>query len=269
MKKIIVSVIVLLLAVFGIIVWHGATTKRDTNTVSQFIQADFIDLSKIYSISKFRSGEGHDFSGNGETCRSMKHYFTQQFDPATASIYTSIYPGHEVNFPAPDPATAVAIFSPVDGKITSVSEERTPIGMQVSIQPDSTPGVIIRLFHIYLLDGIGRGTKVKAGQQIGRIGKGQGTDIAIQVGEFPWQQDFVSYFSVMPNSVFAAYLARGVQSRDELIITKEYSDAHPFQCDTNEQFLHGANYDQTQDDVHLSGYVAMPQNHGNGQGRGQ
>ena len=47
----------------------------DEKNVPKFITADFIDLSGVTSISKFRSGAGHDYSDSDEKCRSMKHYF--------------------------------------------------------------------------------------------------------------------------------------------------------------------------------------------------
>src|SRR5437588_666737 len=57
----------------------------DPNHVPKVITANFIDLSRVYDISKYRSGAGHDYSLNGETCRSMKHYFnhSHDYDPAT------------------------------------------------------------------------------------------------------------------------------------------------------------------------------------------
>src|SRR3990172_12685802 len=104
-----------------------------TDSLPQFIEADFIDLSRIYSISKFRSGSGHDFSkGKGETCRSMKHYFNTKWSENGQKLRdanNNIPPG-------PDGKTDISIFSPVDGKIISVQKERTPIGEQIYIRPD-------------------------------------------------------------------------------------------------------------------------------------
>jgi hypothetical protein len=228
--------------------------KVDPNNLPQFIQHDFVDLSKIYSISKFRSGEGHSFTSKiGEQCRSLKHYFTPQFDPNQAFRTVD---GQQL--PAlPDGITDRDIFSPVDGKIVQIAEEHTPIGKQLYIVPDSHPEFTIRIFHVYPKDGLTAGTAglggthVTAGEKLGVIAKSQGTDISVEYGA---KQNFVSYFQVMPDSVFAAYEARGVASRDDFIISKEYRDAHPLQCN-GEQFVHEQNYDNSQDDVHLSGYV--------------
>ncbi len=245
-------VLILILGAGGYIVTHSGI-GIDRNNLPQFIQADFIDLSKIYSISKFRSGAGHDFSGGGESCRSMKHYFTPEYDPTVE--YSKDSEGKGLP-PKPDGKTDIPIYSPVDGQIMGISEEHTPIGKQISIRPSKASQFNVRLFHVYLLDSIGLGSKVTAGQQIGVIGKNQGTDISVQIGGMPWNENFVSYFEVMPDSVFAAYIARGATARSDFIFTKEYRDAHPLQCagDKSESFIYQADYDRSLDEFHLSGY---------------
>jgi hypothetical protein len=248
------------LIVGGYIVRHTGI-GIDRSDLPKFIQHDFIDLDKVTSVSKFRSGEGHDFSGGGETCRSMKHYFSPNY--SSSDPKGRVYEGKELP-PLPDGKTDTAIYSPVDGTIQGVSEEHTPIGKQVNIVPDDQPRFVIRLFHVFLNDGITGGlaglggTHVTAGQQIGVISKYQGTDISVQIGALPWEENFVSYFDVMPDSVFAAYQKRGVASRSDFIFTKEYRDAHPLECnDTSgsQQFTYPDGYDKSLDDVHLSGYT--------------
>jgi hypothetical protein len=54
----------------------------DANGVPRFAESNCIELHKISRISKFRSGAGHDYSDDFETCRSMKHYF----DPKGGAI---------------------------------------------------------------------------------------------------------------------------------------------------------------------------------------
>jgi len=249
-------VIPLILILFGgYYFFTHSSLGIDKNNLPKFIQQDFVDLSKIYSISKFRSGSGHDFSGGGETCRSMKHYF-QPNDYANAPKDANGIP------PKPDGINDISIYSPVDGTIASVSEEHTPIGKQVSIIPSKQSHFNIRLFHVYVDAAHKQGTKVKAGEKIGVIGQYQGTDISVQIGTFPWEENFVSYFDVMPDSLFAKYQERGIKSRDDLIITKAYRDAHPLKCGdgskndkASEMFVYPADYDHNQDEVHLSGYV--------------
>lgn len=58
----------------------------------------------------------------------------------------------------------------------------------------------------------------------------------------------------MPDSLFAAYLARGVTSRDDLIFSQEYRDANLLKCD-GEWFVYSADYDRAKDIFPLSGYV--------------
>ena len=47
----------------------------DLNGIPQFVSTNVMDLVNISQISKFRSGAGHDYSDDFESCRSMKHYF--------------------------------------------------------------------------------------------------------------------------------------------------------------------------------------------------
>lgn len=230
----------------------GLGVKINVDNPPQFIQADFIDLSKIYSISKFRSGEGHDFSGNGETCRSMKHYFTPQIDvtikPQKAADGRTIPP-------QPDGTHDIDIFSPVDGEITDITPERLPVGEQIYIKPTNAKDFTIRLFHIYKVDGIKKGVTVKAGQKIGVISKYSATDISVEGGRY----QFVSYFQVMPDGIFAEYQKRGAKSRDDFIFSRAYRDAHPIPCNQDDKgdqaFYYPANYDHEADDFHLSGYI--------------
>lgn len=230
----------------------GLGVTIDSSNPPKFIQADFIELSKIYSISKFRSGEGHDFSGNGETCRSMKHYFTPQIDvtikPAKAADGRSIPP-------LPDGKTDINIYSPVDGKIIDIQSERLPVGEQIYIRPDSAKDFTIRLFHVYKTDGVTKGTTVKAGQKIGVISGYSATDVAVEGG----RGQYVSYFQVMPDNLFAAYQQRGVKTKDDLILSKDYRDAHPIPCNQDQKgdqgFTYPADYDHSLDDVYLTGYI--------------
>lgn len=240
LKIILFSILGLVVVGLGLMAYQRLSVKPvDTSNLPRFIQADWIDLSRIGSISKFRSGSGHDFSGNGETCRSMKHYFNvirTETDQKLVDQYQGFSPPFSLE-------GAIPIFSPVDGKITAVEEENSQMGQQVYIQPQSYRDYTVRLFHIFLLDGYAKGRTVKAGEKIGHIGRIQNTDIAVNLGGLGGRR-FVSYFQVMPDAVFAKYQALGIKSREELIITKEYRDAHPLACN-GEQF--SQNYDSESD----------------------
>ncbi len=255
-KLLIILPIILLVLVLGggYFVYTQGGFGVDVKNPPKFIQAEFVDLSKIYSISKYRSGAGHDFSGNGETCRSMKHYFSPQYKEGSKDA--SGLP------PKPNGKDDISIFSPVDGTIVNVTEEHTPIGKQVTIAPSSASSYQVRLFHIYLDDTHKQGTKVTAGEKIGVIGGQQGTDITIQTAGI-LKQNFISYFDVMPDNLFQAYIDRGAKNRDDFIISKEYRDDHPLNCGdgsksdkSSEMFVYPGDYDHNQDEFHLSGYMA-------------
>lgn len=236
---------------FGPAASKNEATKEISNP-QKIVQADFIDLSKIYSISKFRSGEGHDFSGGGETCRSMKHYFNSQIDPTVKMDKAA--DGRSIP-PRPDGIHDIDIFSPVDGVITDITSERLPVGEQVYIRPDSAKEYTIRLFHIYKSDGITKGTKIKAGQKIGVISGYSTTDISVEIG----RGNYISYFEIMPDSIFSKYQQRGASSRDDFIISKSYRDAHPIPCNQakggDQSFNYPPGYDHEADVLRLSGYV--------------
>lgn len=245
---IIVFVIIVAFLVVGYFVTRpsGSTAETSNGEITQIVQADWIDLTHIGSISKFRSGSGHDFSGNGETCRSMKHYFNALRTREDQEIVDQ-YKG----FPPFSLEGAIAIFSPVDGEIIEVQGEDSEIGKQIYIRSSANSDYTFRLFHIFLLDGFKKGTKVKAGDKIGNIGRIQNTDIAVAKGSAR-SSNFVSYFELMPDEIFAKYQALGIKSRDELIISKEYRDANPLKCN-GEQFAE--NYDDSSNPNNLENFV--------------
>lgn len=243
------------LSIFGFIIFSfvaGAFIihpSPKSGELPKFIQADFIDLDKIYSISKFRSGSGHDFSSSGEKCRSMKHYFNTQDTREKLTLFDR----NNGLPPKPDGANDINIYSPVDGEIVDVQSDQMPIGKQIHIRPKSNPDYTVRLFHIYLDNNLKKGSSVTAGQKIGVISQYQNTDIAIMGGGFG--RNFISYFDVMPDNVFAIYQKRGVKSRDELIISKEARDADPLQCN-EEMFVREKNNTDPRDFIFLSGFIS-------------
>jgi hypothetical protein len=158
--------------------------------------ADYIELGRIVRISKFRSGVGHDYSDDHESCRSMKHYFV---------------PG---SYP-------VKIYSPVSGKIIYLTAEWA--GTQVGIEAGSRTFII---FHVNVFSSIRVGSAVTAGQQIGtHVGSQTWSDIAVREGG-----RLLSYFDVMTDAVFQNYRNRGVGAKSDLIITRAARDAAPLAC---------------------------------------
>ena len=176
------------------------------NGIPKFITTDYIERNKIKKISKFRSSEGHDFSDDFESCRSMKHYFVP-FD----TYYSNL-----------------EIFAPVDGSISYMREEWA--GTQIGIKSKDYPDYTFIIFHVNS-ENLNVGDEVYAGQKIGtHIGSQTNSDIAVQFST-PTGMKWVSYFDVMTDCLFQEYQEHGLTSRDEVIIQKDARDADPLTCE--------------------------------------
>lgn len=179
---------------------------------SPLVSYDFIDLSQVERISKFRSGYGHDFSYMGdEECRSMKHYF---------EIKDGIDARH------------VRYTAPVNGTVKDVRTQINDEGVQESqFRLVSTQGdLAFVFFHVELSEGISDGTKVKAGDVLGVIGhsKAHG-EIAIEDQK---NDRLVSWFEAMGSELEENYRARGA-TMENSVISREQRDADPLRCDSN------------------------------------
>ncbi len=136
---------------FLIIVFAGCSKKDKDNTFPssndlwdidkipppQFINTNYIELSKIYKISKYRSSVGHDYSDASEHCRSMKHYF----EPLGAIDWS-----------------AIKLFSPITGSITRADVEWA--GTKLEIVSDKFPAFRISIFHINMITPLNVGDYV-------------------------------------------------------------------------------------------------------------
>jgi hypothetical protein len=190
----------------------GSTTQWttydwDTLGTPMFVDTDYIELVKIDRISMFRSGEGHDYSDDFESCRSMKHYYV----PESAVVPTSI-----------------VITSPVDGVVTGYINEDA--GVQVGIESNAYPGIIFIAFHVDLVTPLNPGDAVTKGQALGTHNGGVvSSDIAVGIASTTgWR--LVSFLDTMTNGLFAAYQARGMTVRSDGIISKAARDADPLTC---------------------------------------
>lgn len=209
----------LMLMIAGIMLVAGCSKKStsptenetynvDANGIPKFAAVDYIELDKIYRISKFRSSVGHSYWDDFESCRSLKHYFEPKGDADWSTI---------------------KIYSPVKGTVSRLIEEWA--GTQVQIKSTQYPAFFFIIFHINLANPLKVGDMINAGQQLGmHIGSQTMSDIAVGVNT-PDGWKLVSYFSVMTDSVFQGYQARGVSSRDVMIISKEARDADTLTCD--------------------------------------
>jgi hypothetical protein len=183
------------------------TYDVDANGIPKFVRTNYIELVNIYRISKFRSGEGHDYSDDFESCRSMKHYFN---------------PKDSVNW------AAIKIYSPVNGTISKIEQEWA--GTQIQIKSELYPAFFFNIFHINLSKPLNLGESVNAGQQLGtHIGSQTMSDMAVGVYT-PKGRKLISYFDVMTDSLFQGYQLRGISSRIDAIISKEARDADALTC---------------------------------------
>lgn len=176
--------------------------------IPHFITHDYIDLSRIEMISKFRSAQGHDYWDDFERCRSMKHYFRPK-DMSTAG--------------------SVQVFSPIDGSVVAVIQEWA--GQQLVIKSNEYPAFRVVLFHTNPSIPVAEGTTLRAGQLIGtHIGSQTWSDITVSV-DTPQGMKLVSFFDAVTDALFDRYRARGASRRQDFIISREERDRDPLVCD--------------------------------------
>jgi hypothetical protein len=180
----------------------------DKDGIPKFVDVNYIELPKIYRISKYRSSVGHNYSDAFEQCRSMKHYF----EPNSSVDWSS-----------------VKIYSPVTGKITRLEQEWA--GTKVEIASDAYPAFRFTIFHINLSINLKIGDAITKGNLLGtHFGSQTYSDIAVIVNDPSRQGRMVSYFDVITDGIFNEYTNRGVTARTDLIIPKSIRDANPLQC---------------------------------------
>lgn len=214
-KFIIIQILMVLIISFSVIL-TGCSKKDEEQKPSdiwdieksgipRFVETNYIELDKIYRVSKFRSSVGHDYSDAFEQCRSMKHYF----EPRSESDWTTI-----------------KIFSPVTGTITR--NEMEWAGAKIEIASDDYPAFRFSIFHINPLKLFNIGDKVVSGEQMGtHIGPQTMSDISVIVNDPTKQGRMVSYFEVITNTLLNTYTNL---TREDFIIQKSTRDANPLNC---------------------------------------
>ncbi len=185
------------------------TWDIDKNGIPHFVNTNYIDLSKISSISKYRSSFGHDYSDFTEHCRSMKHYFEPK--------------------PNTDWAT-IPIYAPIKGTITRLDMEWADT--KIEIASDDMPAFRFSIFHVNLLGNRTIGEHLSEGELIGtHIGNQTMSDIAVIVNDPSHQGRMVSYFETITDELLHAFISRGAKTREDFLISKAWRDAHPLTCD--------------------------------------
>ena len=200
------------------ILYTGEAGFDPTAEIPHVLTANYIDLSKIGRISKFRSTVGHSYTDGSEECRSMKHYFEPK---ATVDWQT------------------VDIYAPASGTILRVEPDGIA-GYQILLRPRDLPYLYVSIFHVNIDPGISKYTWVDAGEHLGyHASSTSSSDFALFFGAKEGGT-LISFFQAITDEVFAEFQARGVSSREEAIITKEQRDADPVPCVGEEQFtVHG------------------------------
>jgi hypothetical protein len=189
----------------------------DARGVPQFVQVVYIDLSKIYRISRFRSAVGHDYSDDFESCRSMKHYFQ---------------PKSGVNW------AGVAIYSPVAGRVARVEAEWA--GQRIEIESSDYPAFRFIISHVNPFNPLQVGEAVTAGQSLGtHIGPQTYSDMAVGVST-PNGWKLISYIETLTAAAFQAFRNRGLSSRGTAVIGRAARDADPLAC-AGESFINFGN----------------------------
>ena len=195
---------------------------------------NFVDLAPYISITKLRSAYGHDYTfgddehdPTGQSCRSMKHYFD-------AYTLDQRWSG---NFGSYDTKGTVKFYAPADGTITDLVPSSSSAGpeYQFTIQSSEYPRLAFKFHHVDLLENLQNGGTVVAGQHLGYIARFNGqAEIVTYVVLEPGTSEYISFFDVMSDAVFAEYQARGISSRSQMSITKEARDANPIPCDQSD-----------------------------------
>jgi hypothetical protein len=180
----------------------------DKQGIPKFVNFNYIELNKIYRISKFRSSVGHDYSDAYEHCRSLKHYFE---------------PFSNIDW------STVKVYSPVSGTLTRVEQEWA--GTKLEIESDTYKAFRFQIFHINPVKAYKVDDKVVEGEFLGtHISTDTYSDISVIVNDPTKQGRFVSYFDVITDNVFQQYELRGATTRENFKISKVLRDANPLSC---------------------------------------
>ena len=190
--------------------------QSETNTSPPILVNNFVDLSQIDKISKFRSCQGHTVVpvDESEDKRNMKHYF----------IVKPEYRGLEL----------VALYAPYDAKVSGIRSSPEQ-GLEGEIWLDGGSEWQFSLEHIQILETINEGSSLRAGELIGHV-PDKGFDVVFAIGaSSPKQIDgytspfaaLDSIFLHMGDNLFSEFLKFGISDRQQLVYSKEYRDENP------------------------------------------
>lgn len=233
------------------------------------ITASPIKLGQIVGISKFRSCQGHEYSGKNtdgeiESGRSMKHYLVPREDIS-----------QKLN--------TIEIYAPFNGTVTYLVPGSK--GREMILSPDRDKNWGFLIFHIDTLSGIRNGSHITAGQLIGYANVKDRHDFDIGLTRtdgsilfekvlslirgtphfmFPKSNYLVSPFDYMDKGVTAQFREAGFDT-DNLQISKDARDQKP--CDFEKaaeykddwQYLPGTSPRETQEKSRLQEQIKQGQ----------
>jgi hypothetical protein len=209
----IISILMILLCITGCSKKNETTTPNyiwdiDKNGIPKFVKTNYIELTKIHRISKYRSSVGHDYSDASEQCRSLKHYFEPKAD---------------------EDWTTIKIYAPIKGTITRAEQEWA--GIKLEIESEEFPAFRFSIFHINTSKQYNINDKVVEGEFLGtHFGSQTYSDISVIVNDPTKLGRMVSFFDVMTDALFKEFSDRGLSSRADVIIPKAIRDANPLTC---------------------------------------
>lgn len=229
LKKILIGIGILLL---GLITMVFSSINSARSKPPPLIVANFVDLSKIERISKYRSCAGHVTvpQDQREAKRNMKHYFWVK--------------------PEYGKSKTVEVYAPYDGYVADIRSDPsnnlegeiwiTPMRIFAMAPPFGAWSFSVQ--HIDVRTELKLGNQVKAGELIGWAAisgkRGNSFDIVYGKSGFPpkkidnWTAPFAdldSVFNHMSRKVFAEYQTKGFSSKEDFIISKEMRDQNPCQ----------------------------------------
>ena len=234
---------------------------RASTVHPELVEADVTDLDLIFEISRFRSGAGHDFSYLKEdfspevlaVIDGIDNFFATDMSEPESSMkhYYSPYALHKQDH---GDNTTIPVYAPFSGTITRVIEEvreadSSIVNKRVEITSSYDPDYTVVLFHVNLDDAYPQiyndypeisgiwvhqaddsaySTRViGAGDSLGYADMRLSNDFDVAVLFNDSTEDkWISLFELMPDSLFAAYEARGVD-RSDTIISKAYREVNP------------------------------------------
>lgn len=227
-KKILIGIGIFALILAAVLIF---SIRSSGNEPAPQLVANFVDLTKIEKISKYRSCAGHITVPQDarESRRSMKHYFEVK---------------SEFN-----KNQTVEIFAPFDGYVTTLrSDPGEGLEGEIWIVPKRKLPILppfgvwqFSVQHIEIRKDLKLGSEVKAGELIGYAAFSGSRiptfDIIYGKMAFPpapkkidnWNSPFSdldSVFNHMSDQVLAHFVQKGL-SKEGIILSKEQRDQNP------------------------------------------